>query len=692
VALKIESGEPLPLGAHPRGNGINFAVFSRHATAVSLLLFDHPQDALPASILNLDPARNRTGDIWHLWVDSFGYGCIYAWRMDGPYAPAQGHRFNPQKILLDPYAMALAGTDLWDFARAGGERIADDTGGPRSATVSDAAAKAKCLVPDRRFDWQGDQPPRHPWSHTVIYETHVRGLSVHASAAVRHPGTYLGVVEKIPYFQALGITAVELLPVQEFNENELLRSNPLSGERLRNYWGYSTVAFFAPKEGYSTRSAVGCQITEFKTMVRELHKAGIELILDIVFNHSAEGDQTGPTLNFRGLDNRIYYLLESDERYYKNFSGTGNTLNCNHPVVRDYILDCLRHWVVEMHVDGFRFDLAAIMERDEDGNIMANPPLLERIADDPILREVKLIAEAWDAAGIYQVGRFPGRRWSEWNGRYRDEVRRFWRGDVGMNGLFASRLCGSADLYQQSGKEPLNSINYLCSHDGFTLNDLVSYASKHNEANGEDNRDGATDNYSANYGAEGPSDDPAVERVRTRQIKNMLATLMLSRGVPMLLGGDEFRRSQHGNNNAYCQDNAISWYDWGLLERENEIYEFTRSVIHLRQRYPLLAEERFYTAADVTWFRLDGAQPDWGAPGRTLGCHLHPEGYDDELCLLFNAEQRQVIFSLPQPRRSTVGWRRECDTASDMLEDLVETHSWRMESRSLVVFSAQRAD
>ena len=675
MPLETASGVPLPLGAQQRDGGVNFAVFSRHATAVSLLLFDHPDDAQPTCSMALEPLRHRSGDIWHVWVGGLGPGCLYAWQVDGPDAPQEGDRFNPRLALLDPYATALVGTERWDFAQAHGDR------------PEPQAVHAKCLLPDDGFDWQDDQPPRHPWSATVIYETHVRGLSMYPSAAVRYPGTYLGVADMIPYFRKLGITAVELLPVQEFHEYDVAQTNPLSGERLRDYWGYNTVAFFAPKESYSSRSATGCQIAEFKTMVRELHRAGIELILDIVFNHTAEGDQRGPTLNFRGLDNRIYYLLENDRRYYKNFSGTGNTLNCNHPVVRDYILDCLRHWVVEMHVDGFRFDLAAIMERDEDGNILPNPPLLERIAEDPILRDVKLIAEAWDAAGVYQVGRFPGRRWSEWNGRYRDEVRRFWRGDAGMTGLLASRLCGSADLYQQSDKEPLNSINYLTCHDGFTLNDVVSYAAKHNAANGHDNHDGSDENYSANYGVEGPSDDPVIERLRKRQIKNMLATLMLSRGVPMLLGGDEFRRSQSGNNNAYCQDNEVSWYDWRLLETESEIYEFTRAVIDLRRRFPLLAEERFYAAADVSWFGLDGAPPDWGAPARTLGCHLHPPGYTDELCLLFNAEQHEVLFSLPQARNGKK-WQRECDSSDDRENSGGNVASCRLQSRSLVIFSA----
>jgi len=650
-------------------------VFSRHATAVSLLLFDHARDEQPAASVVLDPRHNRTGDIWHLWLGGVAPGCLYAWRVDGPFAPEQGERFNPRLILLDPYARAIVGTERWDFSRARGDQSEDE------------AAQAKCLVTDSGFDWQDDQPPRHPWSDTIIYETHVRGLTMHPAATVQHPGTYTGVAEMIPYFRKLGITTVELLPVQEFNERELVRVNPLSGERLRNYWGYDTVAFFAPKEGYSSQRGDGCQVDEFKGMVRELHRAGIEVILDVVFNHSAEGDHTGPTLNFRGLDNRIYYLLENDRRFYKNYSGTGNTFNCNHPVVRDYILDCLRHWVMEMHVDGFRFDLAAIMERDEDGNILPNPPLLERIAEDPILHEVKLIAEAWDAAGVYQVGHFPGRRWSEWNGRYRDEVRRFWRGDAGMTGLLASRLCGSADLYQQSDKEPLNSINYLTSHDGFTLNDLVSYADRHNVANGEDNHDGSAENYSANYGVEGPSDDPAIEGVRKRQIKNMLATLMLSRGVPMVLGGDEFRRSQAGNNNAYCQDNEVSWYDWRLLETESEIYEFTRAVIGMRRRFRFLAEECFYSAADVSWFGLDGAPPDWTTIGRSLGCHLHPQGYTDELCLLFNAEQYEVIFSLPQAR-SGRRWRRECDSGDDPEKSGDNAASCRLQARSLVIYSA----
>lgn len=667
MALKPAAGIPLPLGAHRGCAGVNFAVFSRHATAVSLLLFDSPRDEAPAHSIALDPQCNRTGDVWHVCVDGIGEDVLYAWRVDGPYAPQEGHRFNKHKILLDPHAAALAGTDCWDFACACGDSLAD--GGMACSMEDDAGAKAKCLLPEAEFDWEGDHPPAHPWCETVIYETHVRGLTVHPSSAVEHPGTFLGVAEKISHFKALGITAVELLPIQEFYENELTRRNPLTGERLRNYWGYSTVAFFSPKESYGSRSRTGCQVNEFKTMVKALHAAGIEVILDVVFNHTAEGDHTGPTLNFRGLDNRIYYLLKEDGRYYRNYSGTGNTLNCNHPVVRDYILDCLRHWVIGMHVDGFRFDLASVLGRDEHGRLLPNPPLLERIAEDPILSRVKLIAEAWDAGGAYQVGSFPGMRWSEWNGRYRDDVRRFWRGDAGMTGALASRLCGSADIYQHSGKAPLNSINYVTCHDGFTLNDLVSYAVKHNEANGEGNADGANDNHSDNYGIEGPAHDPEVEALRTRQIKNMLATLMLSRGVPMLLGGDEFRRSQGGNNNAYCQDNETSWYDWILLEQYGELFRFVRSLIALRLRFPVLCAERFYTSEEIRWFGPDLSAPDWDGPRGLLGCMIHADWNAGEaLCLLFNATSEAVDFRLPDPPPRQ-DWKLLLDTAHPPVED-----------------------
>jgi len=693
-ATAIQAGVPLPLGASERCGGVNFALFSRHATRITLLLFNAPADAEPSCTFELNPMHHRTGDIWHAWIAGLGQGVIYAWRVDGPYQPAQGHRFNAHKVLLDPYAAALVGTDCWDFACACGFDAAGAADDRSFSEADNSRWQAKCLVSDGAFVQQGDQRPRHTWADTIIYETHIRGFTVHPSAGAAHPGTYLGLIEKIPYLQELGITAVELLPVQEFFENELVRDNPVNGERLRNYWGYSTVAFFAPKESYSTRRAPGCQLTEFRAMVQALHRADIEVILDIVFNHTAEGNEIGPTLNFRGLDNRVYYLLEDDRRFYKNYSGTGNTLNCNHPVVRDYILDCLRNWVIEMDVDGFRFDLASVLGRDEQGNLLSNPPLLERIAEDPVLRDVKLIAEAWDAGGAYQVGSFPGQRWSEWNGRFRDDVRRFWRGDPGMTGALASRLCGSADIYQYGGKQPVNSINFVTCHDGFTLNDLVSYRDKHNEVNGENNHDGENDNFSDNYGVEGATTDPAIENLRVRQIKNFIATLLVSRGVPMLLGGDEFRRTQDGNNNAYCQDNATSWYDWELLQQHYEVFRFAREMIALRKRHATLREERFYTDAEVHWFNASGEPPQWDGPDHVLGCVIDAlDRAEPVLCLLFNAEPEAVEFVL-QPPPAGCTWRVAVDTARMPPQDihasgdeplLEEPGRYRLGSHSLAI-------
>lgn len=672
ITEQPKPGAPLPLGAQVGETGINFALFSRHAIRVTLLLFDDANAAVARRIIDLDPDFHRIGDIWHVLVENIERNCLYAWRVDGPYLPERGDRYNYHKMLLDPYATALAGTECWDFACLSDhqdflKKQIDDY-----STENDTGAKPKCLVPHSNFDWQGDRSPKLLWSDTIIYETHVRGLTVHPSSAVANPGTFLGVVEKIPYFQELGITAVELLPVHEFYENELQRQNPVTGERLRNYWGYSTVAFFAPKESYSSRSYLGAHVDEFKTMVRELHRAGIELIIDVVFNHTAEGNHLGPTLNFRGLDNQVYYLLENDRRYYKNYSGTGNTLNCNHPVVRDYILNCLHHWVIEMHVDGFRFDLASVLGRDANGHLLANPPLLERIAEDPVLRNVKLIAEAWDAGGAYQLGDFQGLRWSEWNDRYRDDVRRFWRGDPGLTGALANRICGSADIYQRSGKSPVHSINYITCHDGFTLNDLVSYKQKHNIANGENNADGSNDHYSDHYGFEGPSDDPVIDAFRLQQIKNMIATLLLSRGVPMLLGGDEFRRSQQGNNNAYCQDNAVSWYDWNLLDRHQELFRFVRAMIALRKRYPILRAESFYTADEIQWFGPQYTRPDWNGAKGLLGCLIKAKGNNEqEIVLLFNATGKHVDFILPEllPEQT---WQILLDTAKSVVEQTNE--------------------
>jgi glycogen operon protein len=518
------------------------------------------------------------------------------------------------------------------------------------------------MIVDHHFDWAGDRPLRWPWSDTIIYETHVRGLTIDPSSLVRHPGRYLGLIEKIPHLCELGVTAVELMPVQEF-QDMAPASRKRGGRAYRNYWGYEPIALFAPKAGYAT-AAGEATLTEFKTMVRALHQAGIEVILDVVFNHFGEGDDTGPTISFRGLDNSIYYLLTADKRNYIDFTGCGNTLNCHHPLVRSLVLDCLRYWAVHMHVDGFRFDLASILGRDSEGNLLHNPPLLEEISEEPVLRGVKLIAEAWDLGGAFQVGSFPGRRWAEWNCHFRDDVRRFWRGDPGTTGAFATRFCGSADLYQGGGESPLNSVNFVTSHDGFTLEDLVSYSCKHNEANGEDNRDGIEQNFSENNGVEGPTDNSAIDAMRVRQIKNMLATLLLSRGVPMLLGGDEFRRSQLGNNNAYCQDNRISWIDWTLAVRNASLVRFVRRLIALRKRHQVLRAEGFFTNDQIDWIGAKGAPPEWTGPTNRIGCAIRTgAGQQPELCFFANATLERCWFSLPPTRRAA--WHVAVDTAAE---------------------------
>jgi isoamylase len=665
----VRVGAPLPFGAHPRGDGVNFAVFSRHATRIQLVLFDQPGDSTAARTIPLDPGHHRTGDVWHVWVKGVRPGQLYGYRVEGPYDPRQGQRFNPNKLLLDPFATAVSRLDGWEFGPALGYDPSSSQDDLSFSEADDVGAMPKSIFTHEHFDWEGDQPLRHPWPDTVIYETHVRGLTIHPTSGVDHPGTYRGMVAKIPYFQDLGVTTVELMPVQEFNEHGISRTNPQTGEQLRNYWGYDPVAFFAPKASYSGSGGLGHQKLEFKEMVKAFHRAGIEIFLDVVFNHTAEGNEHGPTLCFRGLDNDIFYILADDKRYYKDYTGTGHTVDANHPVVRDLILAALRHWVIEMHMDGFRFDLASVLGRDEQGNLLSNAPLLERIAEDPILREVKIIAEAWDAGGAYQVGTFSERRWAEWNGRYRDDVRRFWRGDDGMLGPFASRICGSADIYEGSGKGPESSINFVTCHDGFTLNDLVSYQHKHNEANGEENRDGTDENDSDNYGAEGDTDDPGIQAVRRRQIKNFLLTLFISRGVPMLLGGDEFRRTQQGNNNAYCQDNEVSWYNWTFLEQHQEIHRFTQGMIAFRRQHPVLTREAFYTDEDIRWFSPSGGTSDWSAAGeKRLAC-LILDQEETGLYLMFNAGPEATAFALP-PTPHGGHWRLAVDTFRPSPDDL----------------------
>jgi glycogen operon protein len=656
-----------------RDGGANFALFSRHATQVWLEFYDDADAAEPRELIGLDPQANRTGDIWHVWVEGIQPGQLYALRVDGPYAPADGHRFNPHKLLIDPYATAITHLDTWDFKQAQGYNPNADDLDLSYSTRDNAAVTPKCVITQTDFDWEGVVPPKHPWTETVIYEMHVRGFTRHESSGVEHPGTFRGVIEKIPYLENLGVTAVELMPVQEFNEYEVDRVNPLTGEPLHNYWGYNPTAFMAPNGLYAADGSHGQQVLEFKQMIKALHRADIEVILDVVFNHTAEGHELGPTFSWRGLDNSIYYMLDDSPRYYRDYTGTGNTVNADHPVVRDLILDALRYWVLEMHVDGFRFDLASVLGRDQDGSLLADPPLIERIAEDPILRDVKIIAEAWDAAGAYQVGSFyTTSRWAEWNGRFRDDVRRFWRGDPGQRGVLATRLAGSADLYEDAGRGPLTSINYVTSHDGFTLNDLVSYERKHNLPNGENNRDGQNDNYSANYGVEGPTGDPGIVRIRARQVRNFLLTLFLSRGVPMLLAGDEFRRTQDGNNNAYCQDNEISWIDWTNRERRSGLTRFVRHLIRFRRQHAPFTTDAYYEAGDVVWLDGRAAPPDWDDPeARCLSMLIPSSGAPEpDILLTLNAADHGREVVLPDPACEG-DWHRKVDTALPSPEDIL---------------------
>ncbi|MCL2443572.1 MAG: glycogen debranching protein GlgX, partial [Treponema sp.] len=708
INLVAETGKALPLGASLTQDGVNFAIFSRNATAITLIIFESADNDSPWVEIPLDKREHKTGNIWHCYIKGLQAGTCYLYRADGPYFPEKGQRFNPHKTLIDPYAKALTDLSIWDYGKCAGY---DPDKPGRDLTFSyddDITHQPRCIVIDDSFDWQGDMPLNYPLRFSVIYETHVKGLTAHPNSGVKNPGTYRGVIEKIPFLKDLGITSLEFLPVQEFNENEIIRRNPNTGKKLTNYWGYSTAAFFAPKGSYAADKSLGGQVNEFKEMVRELHKAGIEVILDIVFNHTAEGNEQGPTFSFRGLDNSVYYILNENKRYYQNYSGCGNTVNCNHPVVRTFIMDCLRYWVMEMHVDGFRFDLGSILGRDQNGHIMENPPTLEQIAEDPILNSTKIIAEAWDAGGAYQVGWFPGGRWAEWNDKYRDNVRKYWRGDPKETRYLATRIAGSSDLYLRDGRKPFHSINFITSHDGFTLKDLVSYNNKHNEDNGEGNWDGSDNNLSYNYGVEGPAKDPVIKIIRERQIKNYFATLMVSLGTPMLLGGDEIARTQNGNNNAYCQDNEISWYDWSLLEKNADLYRFAKEMIAFRLRHPGFMRPEFYTGRggaykaipDISWFDDEGNAIDWDEVGYYLALRLLgskadtlADRDDNDFYIMFNADTDLKNFMLaePPPKKQ---WYRVVDTGlpspNDILlpgteEHLSSQRSYSVKARSLVI-------
>ncbi|ULQ61067.1 glycogen debranching protein GlgX [Brucepastera parasyntrophica] len=685
--LTFLPGKPLPLGATVVTGGVNFSVFTRNGTDVILELFENPEDGESSYTYQFDPDLNKTGDIWHVFVSGLEKNALYLYRVDGPFRPNEGLRFNQHKFLLDPYAKALTPCSIFKNMDKPYQRpphIDPDLAYSSSHTALDFP---KCIViDDDEFDWQGDRPLNYPLQHCVVYEAHVKGLTVDKSSGLPYGGTYRGVIEAIPYLKELGITSLELLPINEFDEYENTRKNPRTGERLENYWGYSTIAFFAPKATYAFNQEGPGPVHEFKEMVRELHKAGIEVILDIVFNHTAEGNERGVTMSFRGFDNPIYYMLEDNKRYYRNYSGCGNTVNCNHPVVRTLILDCLRYWVTEMHIDGFRFDLGSILGRGPRGELLDNPPMLERIAEDPVLRQTKIIAEAWDAGGAYQVGWFPGGRWAEWNDRFRDEVRMFWRGDSGALHNFATRITGSADLYLRDGRKPFHSINFLSSHDGFTLNDLVTYNGKHNEENGEENRDGQDRNCSYNYGFEGPSVNPEIEDIRNRQVKNLMLSLLISLGTPMLQMGDEIRRTQGGNNNAYCQDNEISWMNWDFCEKYADVFRFVREVIRFRRNHPVFLRTDFLTgrntgtnaAPDISWFGTNGQPADWLKQDQFIAFRLmgnrastFADSDDNDFYVIYNASVRDITVTIP-PSPPGKKWFRAIDTSRMSPEDILE--------------------
>jgi glycogen operon protein len=678
-----KQGVSTPLGATVYAGGVNFSVFSKNAILIELLLFDDEKSPRPAAVIPLDPSRHRTYHYWHVFVPGLDPGQIYAYRAHGSFAPESGFRFDGEKVLLDPYGLAVAVPEA--YSREAASRPGDN-----------AATAMKSVVADPlRYDWEGDLPLKRPFAEIVIYELHVRGFTRHPSSGVASAksGTYAGLIEKIPYLKDLGVTAVELLPVFQFD------SQDAPPGRL-NYWGYQPVSFFAPHHAYSSRKEPLGALDEFRDMVKALHRARIEVILDVVFNHTTEGGRGGPTLSYRGLANDFYYILESDKSRYADYTGCGNTLNANQPIVRRLIQDSLRYWVTQMHVDGFRFDLASILSRDEAGRPLPNPPVLWDIESDPLLAGTKLIAEAWDAAGLYQVGAFVGDTWQEWNGRFRDDVRRFLKGNNGSVSRVASRLLGSPDIYGHEEREAEQSVNFVTCHDGFTLNDVVSYNYKHNEANGENNRDGSDDNMSWNCGAEGPTDDPAIEALRNRQVKNFLTLEMLAAGTSMLLMGDEVRRTQRGNNNAYCQDSEISWFDWSLLERHADVHRFVKSLNTFRQRRDVAAEEgklslnQLLKRAKIEWHGVALHSPDWSEHSHSLAFTLQSLSARFLFHGMLNAYWEPLTFELPPvPAESQQPWRRSVDTALASPDDFcpwetapfVEQAAYVVQPRSVVI-------
>jgi isoamylase len=659
------AGRSSPLGATVETTGVNFSLYSRDASGIDLLFFDREDDAKAARVIPLDPYVNRTYHYWHILVPGVKSGQVYAYRVHGPFDPSKGMRFDPTKVLLDPYGRGVIVPK--NYSREEAQQNGDTA----------ATAMKSVIVDSRSYDWEGDSPLKRPSSQTIVYEMHVKGFTRHPNSGVSEQarGTFRGLIEKIPYLQDLGISAVELLPVFQFDAQDCPPG------RL-NYWGYAPVSFFAPHQAYSSRQGPLGPVDDFRDMVKALHQAGIEVILDVVFNHTAEGDHNGPTVCFRGIDNNAYYVLEQDRSRYANYSGTGNTLNANHPIVRRMIVDSIRYWVEEMHVDGFRFDLASILARDSSGHVLSNPPVLWDIESDPALAGIKMIAEAWDAAGLYQVGSFVGDSWKEWNGRFRDDVRSFFRGEDGSLQRFADRLLGSHEMYRHKEREAEQSVNFVTCHDGFTLNDLVSYNGKHNDANGENNRDGSDDNRSWNCGVEGPSDDPAIERLRNRQAKNFLTVTMLSLGLPMFVMGDEVRRTQGGNNNPYCQDNEANWFDWSQVKKHADVHRFVKLLVARRMLRDIGPERERMTltqlinGATKSWHGVKLDCPDWSDNSHSVAftAELRREGL--LVYFIFNAFWEPLDFELPlRDKEKERPWRRWIDTFLDPPQDIVPWQS-----------------
>ncbi len=671
--FKVQKGKP-KLGATLDKNGVNFSIFSRNGEKVILELYDKHTDVKPMWVCHLDSQENKTGDIWHVYVSGVKANTYYGWRIDGPYTPSKGHRFDATKLLVDPYAKAVSGT--YDFSNS----CLYTHKLPELEHLAEKDFTAVCksiVIDDSSYSWENDRHPRTPLKDTIIYEMHVELFTMNKNSKVHNRGTYKGVLEKVKHLKELGVTAIELLPIFEFNKNSLINTNPLTGDLLKDVWGYNPIAFFAPTSNYSCGINSGGQVFEFKDFVKELHKEGIEVILDVVYNHTGEGNQNGPTLSFKGADNSVYYLLDKNKRHYCNYSGTGNTFNCSHTVVKELIINSLRYWVTEMHVDGFRFDLAAILGRDFRGNWVGDLSLLKDIADDPILSGSKLIAEGWDAAGGYYVGEFPV-GWAEWNGKFRDTIRKFVKGDQGMVQDLATRIVGSPDLFGKFGRKPYHSINFITAHDGFTMWDLVSFNRKHNSANGEDNRDGANDNHSWNHGKEGETRDTKIVNLRKRQMKNFITILMLSQGVPMILMGDEMAKTQRGNNNAYCQDNKTNWLDWSRMNSFKDIFHFTKNMINFRQKHHSLKRAHFFRdkdlsgdgIPDITWHGTEVYKPDWSSKSRSIAFMINGRDFvdeetpnDNDIYVALNSYWEPLWFELPKlPNKK---WYRIVDTYKD---------------------------